>query len=419
MKSTKQKLQQVYDVIVIGGGASGMMAAGIAAKQGNKVLLIEKNRILGEKLKITGGGRCNITNAEFDVRKFLMNYGSAEPFLYSAFSQYGVQDTFDFFASLDIPLVVQARKRAFPESQRAVDVRNAMIRFIEQSGVTILPDTYVMRIFSETDRITGIETNRGSVTAARYIIATGGMSHPETGSTGDGFNWLRSLGHTVKTPTPTIVPLAVADPWIADISGVSLSFMKITFYLDGKESFNKTGKLLFTHFGLSGPLILNSSQQVAQLLESGIVTATIDLYPDTDSGALEQKIIKIFDQYKNKMLKNVIDLCVPSGIAPIILQLCQDIDWENKIHSVSRDDRKKIVQLLKSIPLTISGLMGYDRAVIADGGIPLTEIDTKTMQSKLINNLFVTGDLLHVNRPSGGFSLKLCWTTGYVAGMHV
>jgi predicted Rossmann fold flavoprotein len=419
MKSRKQILQQAYDVIVIGGGASGMMAAGIAAKQGKNVLLIEKNKILGEKLKITGGGRCNITNAEFDIRKFLTHYGSAEPFLYSAFSQFGVQDTFDFFTSLDIPLVIQARKRAFPESERAVDVRNAMIRFIEQSGVIILPDTYVMRIFSEMNKITGIETNRGSVTAGHYIIATGGMSHPETGSTGDGFNWLRSLGHTVKTPTPTIVPLAVADPWIAGISGTSLSFMKITFYLDGKKSFTKTGKLLFTHFGLSGPLILNSSQQVAQLLESGIVTAAIDLYPDTDSGVLEQKIIKIFDQYKNKTLKNVIGLCVPSGITPIIPQLCQDIDWENKIHSVNRDDRKKIVQTLKSIPLTISGLMGYDRAVIADGGIPLTEIDMKTMRSNIIKNLFVTGDLLHINRPSGGFSLQLCWTTGYVAGMHV
>ncbi len=419
MKFVKQAFKNNYDLIVIGGGSSGMMAAGIAARQGKQVLLIEKNKILGEKLKITGGGRCNITNAEFDVRKFLSNYGSAEPFLYSAFSQFNIQDTFDFFASLGIPLVIQARKRTFPESEHAPDVRDAMVRFLEQSGVTVVTDTYVMRIFSNSHTITGIETNRGSVTAGHYIIATGGMSHPETGSTGDGFNWLRSLGHTVTSPTPTIVPLSVVESWIPDISGVSVSFMKISFYLDGEKKFTKTGKLLFTHFGISGPLILNSSQQVAELLKTGIVTATIDLYPDTDSGALEQKIIKIFDQYKNKMLKNIIDQCVPSGIAPIIPKLCPDIDWENKVHSVSREDRKKIVQLLKSIPITISGLMGYDRAVIADGGIPLTEVDTKTMRSKVIKNLSVTGDLLHVNRPSGGFSLQLCWTTGYVAGMHI
>jgi predicted Rossmann fold flavoprotein len=418
MKSPREIVKQTYDVIVIGGGASGMMAAGIAAKNGRKVLLIEKNKALGEKLKITGGGRCNITNAEFDIRKLLSHYGDAEPFLYSAFSQFGVQSTFDFFESLNVPIVVQARKRAFPKSESSVDVCRAMVRFVEQHHVTIATGMYVMKVFMKNGAISEIETNHGVISASQYIIATGGLSHPETGSTGDGFNWLKSLGHSVQAPTPTIVPLAVHDEWIKKLSGTSLSFMKIIFYVDGKKSFSKTGKILFTHFGLSGPLILNSSQEVSDLLQEGLVTAKIDTYPDTDIGTLEQKILKVFDANKNKMLKSVMDQIVPLGLVSAISELLPEINQETKVHSVSRDDRKKIVQLLKALPVSISGLMGFDRAVIADGGVSLDEIDTKTMRSKKIKNMLVTGDLLHVNRPSGGYSLQLCWTTGYIAGMN-
>ncbi len=405
-----------FDVIVIGGGASGMMAAGVAGQKGKKVLILEKNKNLGEKLKITGGGRCNVTNAEFNVREFLKIYGDGGKFLNSAFSKFSAKDTFEFFESKGLPLVVQARKRAFPKTEKALDVFNILNKFIISNGVKIKTNCGVKKILHEKGHITGLETKDGTYTANSYILATGGLSHPETGSTGDGFKWLADLGHTVKKPTPTIVPLAVEEEWIKMLSGISLSFMKITFYLDGVKKFKKIGKILFTHFGLSGPLILNSSSEVSELLHEGIVTALIDTYPDTDHGALEKKIIKTFDENKNKSLKNIFKEIVPEGMSPGVMTLLPQINFETKVHSITKEERKIIVDLLKALPVTITELMGYDRAVVADGGVDLKEIDTKTMQSLKINNLFITGDLLHINKRSGGYPLQLCWTTGFVAG---
>ncbi|MBP6904971.1 MAG: aminoacetone oxidase family FAD-binding enzyme, partial [Candidatus Pacebacteria bacterium] len=334
-----------------------MMAAGTAASNGKRVLLVEKNASLGEKLKITGGGRCNITNAEDDVRALLKHYGKAEHFLYSSFAQFGVADTFTFFESRGLPLVVQARKRAFPHTERALDVCNVMKEYVK--GCTILTGKSVQKILTNDGSITGIQVGKDTYTATSYILATGGMSHPETGSTGDGFGWLTNLGHSVKQSTPTIVPLATREPWSKVLSGTSLSFMKITFFADGKKAFTKTGKVLFTHFGLSGPLILNSAGKVADLLQyGGKVTATIDAYPDTDLGPLEDKIIKLLDVNKNKMLKNVLATIVPEGMAPgIQLLLEKDINFETKVHSLSKEDRKKIVHTLKALPLTITNLM--------------------------------------------------------------
>ncbi len=413
-----------YDLIVIGGGASGMMAAGHAASLGKSVLLVEKNKTLGEKLKITGGGRCNITNAIYNVREFLANYGAAAPFLFSPFSQFSVKNTFDFFESLGLPLVVQARNRAFPQTEKATDVVNALLKHMQAGKVTIKTNTAVQQILREAksteNKITGIIAGGETYTAKSYLLATGGASHPETGSTGDGFNWLGELGHTVKPPTPTIVPLATSDQWSHMLSGVSLSFMKISFYAgtSTKKRFSKLGKILFTHFGLSGPLILNSSTKVADLLQEGPVTAKIDAYPDTDLGALNEHLVKIFNANKNRELKNVLKDITPEGTAPGIALLLKDIDMETKVHSITKEQRKKIVDTLKGLPVTITNLMGYDRAVMADGGVALSEIDTKTMRSKLYSNLFVTGDLLNIIRPSGGFSLQLCWTTGWVAGAN-
>ncbi len=406
-----------FDVIVIGGGASGMMAAGVSASRGKKVLIIDKNKRLGQKLSITGGGRCNITNDESDLRLFLKHYGKAEQFLYSPFDQFNKDNTFKFFESLNMPLVVQARKRAFPQTERAEDVRTLMENFIRTHGVTVRVNTAVTRIETTDGKISGVIAGGKTYVAENYILATGGVSHPETGSTGDGFGWMKELGHTVAAPTPSIVPLAVSDAWIKSLAGVSLSFMKITFYVNGVKQFNKKGKVLFTHFGLSGPLILNSATKVSDLLHEGSVTAQIDAYPDTDLGALEDKIIKIFDANKNKMFKNILPECVPEGMAAALLNIIP-IDPQTKIHSITKSMRKELVRILKALPVTITGLMGFDRAVIADGGVDLREIDTKTMRSLRCPNLFITGDLLHVNRPSGGFSLQLCWTTGYVAGMN-
>lgn len=411
-----------FDVIVVGGGASGLMAAGRAAELGKNVLILEKNKKLGEKLRITGGGRCNITNAEDDVHVLLKHYGKAEQFLYSPFSQFGVKDTFSFFESRGLPLVVQARKRAFPHTEKAFDVYAVLEKYIKKGNVAVKMDSPVSRIVSThaNNKITSVMCGKTEYKAEKFIIATGGVSHPETGSTGDGFSWLEKLGHTISKPTPTIVPLAVSEKWVKDLAGVSLSFMKITFFVDGKKEFTKTGKILFTHFGISGPLILNCAGKVGDLLHNGIVTATIDAFPDTDHGSLETKIIKIFDKNKNKMLKNIFKDIAPAGTATSILSLLKDnISPDLKVHSVTKEQRKIIMHLLKALPLTITGLMGYDRAVVSDGGLPLTEIDTKTMKSKIVENLYVTGDLLNINRPSGGYSLQLCWTTGYVAGSHV
>lgn len=414
-----EKEQKFFDVVVIGGGASGMMAAGTAALRGKKVLILEKNKVLGQKLAITGGGRCNVTNAEYDTRLLLKNYGEAEPFLYSSFAIFGVKETFAFFEKKGLPLVVQARKRAFPQTEKATDIRNVMEAYCTHPSIVIKTNIPVEKILKKDGIVSEVVAKGITYSATSVVIATGGMSHPETGSTGDGFKWLQDLGHTVHKPTPSIVPLAVKDVWVKSLAGVSLSFMKISFIVDGKRAFSKTGKILFTHFGLSGPLILNSAKKVGDLLHTGEVTATIDMYPDTEFDVLEKKILSVFENNKNKTFKNIVKEFVPDGMADAVLSLLPETFADKKVHSVLKEDRKKIIHLLKGMPTTIVGLMGYDRAVVADGGVPLTEIDTKTMESKKVKNLYITGDLLHINRPSGGFSLQLCWTTGFVAGENV
>lgn len=413
MSSTKIK----FDLIVVGGGASGLMAAGRAAERGKRVLLLEKNRRVGEKLNISGGGRCNITNAEFDLRALLRAYGKAEQFLYSLFSQFGVKETFSFFESRGLPFVIEAGKRAFPITQKAEDVVKVLETYVHDGNVIIKTASPVTQIHGTREAITGVSSGKDTYYATDYLFSTGGVSHPETGSTGDGLKWLKNLGHTVRESTPTIVPLSVKEGWSKKLAGVSLSLMKITFFVEGKKAFSATGRLLFTHFGLSGPLILNSAHKVSDLLHSGLVTATIDAYPHTDLGALERKIIMIFDKNKNKVFKNIIKELAPDGAGKGIGALfAESLDTAKKVHSISKEERKQIVRTLKALPLTIDGLMGFDRAVVADGGVALEEIDMRTMRSKKISNLYVTGDLLHINRPSGGFSLQLCWSSGYVAG---
>jgi predicted Rossmann fold flavoprotein len=414
-----------YDVIVVGGGASGLMAAGRAAEalkkagSNGRVLLLEKNKKLGEKLKITGGGRCNITNAEYDIRALLKHYGDAEQFLYSTFDIFGVKDTFDFFESRGLSLVVEERKRAFPKTYKALDVYNVLERYVIENDVEMKTGSPVTRVNHKDSKILSVMCGNQEYFAKKFIFATGGTSHKETGSTGDGFKWLKDLGHSVIDPTPSVVPLAVEDEWSKKLAGVSLEDMKITFFVDGIKGFSKKGRLLFTHFGISGPLILNSASEVADMLPSGTVTAVIDLFPTEDFGAFDKRIVSIFDANKNKMLKNVLGEIVPAGMAKGIELLLGDLDLEKQVNDVRVEERKKLVRILKALPLTIEGLMGEDRAVVSDGGVPLKEIDMKTMKSKVVENLYVTGDLLHINRPSGGYSLQLCWTTGYVAGGEV
>lgn len=410
-----------YDVIVIGGGASGMMAAGRAAEQGKRVLLIEKNRELGKKLSITGGGRCNITNAESDTRKLLSHYDEAAKFLFSPFSQFGMEDTFSFFEAQGLPLVVEGGKRAFPETHSAPDVTAVLKNYMTSKRVTLKTNTKAEGFIMHEGKIIGIATDRGAFGGDSFILATGGSSHQYTGSTGEGVTWLTELGHTVHKPNPNIVPLKVEDDWVKKLSGTALSFMKITFtdlHNSKKVAFSKTGRLLFTHFGLTGPLILNSAHQVKMMLKHGPVRAYIDLYPDTEIGTLRNRILEAFTINKNKALRNVLKDFAPAGMQSAITSLLPIELREKKVHSVSKDERYELVDLLKGMPLIITDTMGYDWAVVSDGGVELAEIDMKTMSSKLHPNLFFTGDVLNVSRPSGGYSLQLCWTTGWIAGSN-
>jgi predicted Rossmann fold flavoprotein len=394
------------------------MAAGRAAECGARVLLLEKNKTLGNKLSISGGGRCNITNAEYDERALLKAYGKAEPFLYSLFAQFGVKDTFNFFESRGMPLVVEANKRAFPKTQKATDVTALLRKYVQAGKVVIKTSSPVTCVVHEDGIIKSVECGAQSYSAKQFIFATGGVSHPETGSTGEGFDWLKKLGHTVLPPTPTIVPLRVSEPWIKALKGISLPGVKLSFYVDGKKAFSKEGKILCTHFGISGPTVLNSAGAVADLFQSGEVTAAIDLYPKLDQGAVEKKVLATFDPNKNKTLKNVLRLVVPEGASRGVLMLLPAELAATKVHSIPREERKLIARTLKHLPLTIEGLMGFDRAVISDGGVPLSEADFKTMRSKKVGNLFITGDVLNISRPSGGYSLQLCWSSGFVAGTH-
>ena len=410
-------MEDIYDVIVIGGGAAGMMAAGRAAELGKRVLLLEKNAKLGAKLAISGGGRCNILNAEDDEHKLLSHYGDGGKFLYSPFSQFGMEDSYRFFEAHGLPLKVEARKRAFPQSEKAADVVAALKKYMAEGKVEVKLRTTVEQVVATGGRVEHIMAGGEKLSARSYILATGGLSHPETGSTGDGFAWLAELGHSVQKPTPTIVPLRIAETWTHKLAGISIADMKITFFVDEKRAFSGREALLFTHFGLSGPLILNAAGKVADLLQAGEVTARIDTRPDTDLGILDREITVAFDANKNKLLKNVFADLAPVGTGAVLLSLI-DIDPEKRVHSVTKEDRRRLAELLKALPVSITGLMGFDRAVVADGGVPLTEVDTKTFRSLKLENLFLVGDLLHIRRPSGGYSLQLAWTSGYVAGSH-
>lgn len=412
------KKEYAYDVIVVGGGASGLTAAGVAAESGKRVLLIEKNAELGAKLAISGGGRCNILNAEEDERVLLSHYGEAEPFLYSAFAEFGMNEAVAFFERIGVPIVVEARKRAFPESQHAPSVVVALEDYLRKGKVEVRTNTAIARVKTESSKITSIVAQGFEFTASTYIFSTGGVSHPETGSTGDGFDWLTELGHTVTAPTPTIVPLAAREKWIHKLKGTTLADAKITFFLDGVRKFSKKGNILLTHFGLSGPTILNLAGDVADLLYEGSVTATIDMFPSKDIGILDTELVVLFDSNKNKLLRNALPQIIPSATVEELLLLLPKINPDTKVHSVTKEERRMLIDLFKGLPVTISGLMGMSRAVVADGGVVLTEVDMRTMRSKKVSNLFVTGDLLDISRPSGGYSLQLCWTTGYLAGKN-
>lgn len=396
-----------------------MMAAGKAAELGARVLVLEKNKELGKKLKITGGGRCNITNAEFDTREFLESFPQAKKFLYSPFSQFSAKDTFSFFENLKLPLVIEARKRVFPKSQKATDVSKTLENYMRRGKVDVRKGMKVTEIIARDEKVVGIKSKKELFEARFFILATGGLAAPETGSTGDGFNFLKKIGHTVIKPNPNIVPLTTNAKWVKNLSGTTLSFMRLRFIQNGKIRVKKLGKILFTHFGISGPLVLNSAYEVRELLEYGKVEASIDMFPDTELGELDKRILKLFEKNKNKLVKNVLPELVPESLSYEILKFSFLDFSEREVNSITKEERKRLVDTLKDLRFSISGTLGMEKAVIADGGIDLKEVNFKTMQSKLYPNLYLLGDILNINRPSGGYSLQLCWTTAWIAGTHI
>jgi predicted Rossmann fold flavoprotein len=407
----------IYDIIVIGGGASGMMAASVAAERGNRVLLLEKNEVLGRKLSISGGGRCNILNAEEDERLLLANYGKADKFLFSAFSQFSMHDTYKYFESRGLKLKIENRKRAFPTTNSAPDVVKLLVDELSKYNVQIKTGAEVQSIYAANGKIQYIKVNGERLQANSYILATGGTSRPETGSTGDGFKWLKSMGHDVNEPTPNVTPLAVKESWVKDVSGVSAKSADVIFYSEGKRSFKINGDILFTHFGISGPAILNNAYKVAELLEQGDVTAEIDCFPKLNEKELDKNMRTTLEEHPTKQLKNTLRFIAPDGLNKALTILLKGrVDLETKSSELSKASRQQVVKLLKAMPLTIEKLMGFEKAVVADGGLSLRDLDTRTMRSRKVSNLYITGDLLDINRPSGGYSLQLCWTTGYLAG---
>lgn len=411
------RMNERYDVIVIGGGAAGMMSAGVAAAAGRKVLLLEKNSNLGKKLRITGGGRCNITNNTPDTRTLLKKYGTAEQFLFSAFSQYGVEATLTFFHSLGLTTKVEAENRVFPESERAEDVAVTLEKFLKQKRVTVLTNVTVKKILTENGQITGVRTSEGILSANSYILATGGTSRPDTGSTGDGYTWLREIGHAVTTPTPSLVPIEVKDTWVTSVAGVSIADTQISLYQNDVPFLKTTGKILFTHNGLSGPGILNISQQIGDTLAHGPVEVRINTLPAHNEEAILEFLRALHTDHANKMIKNILSELVPTSLVlPILNQAA--IKPNRLVNTITRQERHVLIASIRGLTLQVKRLLGPEKAIIASGGVALPEIDFKTMSSRHYPNLFIVGDLLDINRPSGGYSLQLCWTTGYLAGSN-
>lgn len=420
MSNNQEKLgsSKIWDVAVIGGGPAGMMSAGRAAELGSSVILIEKNEKLGKKLLITGGGRCNMTNNELDIRKFLEKFKDSSKFLFSTFSQWSVKETLDFFHNRGLETKLEENGRVFPADDKAASVFAVLTKYLEQGGVTVKTGNHVVEIIkNKENKIESVRLANGDMVYAKsFILATGGKSRPETGSTGDGFVWLKNLGHKVIPPNPSLVPIAIKDSWVKALSGVVLPMVKITVLQNNKKQVSKKGRILFTHFGLSGPTILNMSKDIGESLKYGDVYISLDLFPAFGYDNLNNKLQDLFKDQSNKKIKNAFDLMVQlKSIHEIIFKLAK-IDPETFCHSITREERLVLIKVLKDIPMQVSGLLGVDKAIVTSGGVSLEEVDWKTMRSRLFSNLYFVGDILDIDRPSGGYSLQLCWTTGKVAG---
>lgn len=407
--------QTIFDVAVIGGGPAGLMAAGRAAELGKKVVILEKNKKPGRKLVLTGKGRCNITNAEFNLRKLVENYGKKGQFLFHAFYVFGPQKAIEFFEKWGLKTKIERGQRVFPESDEAQDVLNVFIKYLLKGRVKMVYGAPVLDIERKKRHINKLILKDGEIIAKNYIICTGGKSYPATGSTGDGYEWSQKLGHRVENPTPALVPLEIRENWVGGLQGLSLKNVEATIFQKDKKEASVFGECLFTHFGLSGPIILDVSGKVGELLKKGAVEIALDLKPALDFKTLDARLQRDFQKYHNKFFQNALDDLLPQKMIPVIVKF-SGIDPLKRATYITREERQALARLLKNLKMTVAGLSGFESAIVTNGGVSLKELDDKTMKSKIVDNLFFAGEIIDVHGPSGGFNLQLCWSTGYLAG---
>lgn len=407
-------------VIVVGGGAAGMFAAIAAAKNGHQVTLYEKNEKLGKKIFITGKGRCNITNAA-DMEELFDAVVTNSKFLYSSFYGYTNQNVIDFFEDAGVPVKIERGNRVFPISDHSSDVIRALEREMKKVGVKVCLNTEVKSVEAEKDKFNKVVLKDTTTqTADACIVATGGLSYRSTGSTGDGFRFAENVGHKVTQCFPSLVPMETKEPWICELQGLSLRNVEAKI-LDGKKELYKDfGEMLFTHFGVSGPLIISASSYVGKKFmdkngQKKELTLEIDLKPALTEEQLDQRVLGDFEENHNRQFKNAITKLFPTKLIPVMLEL-GGIDPEKKVNSIEKEERKQFVHLIKHFRMTLTGLRDYPEAIITKGGVNVKEIDPGTMESKLVKGLYFAGEVLDLDALTGGFNLQIAWSTGYAAG---
>ncbi|MCX6766867.1 MAG: NAD(P)/FAD-dependent oxidoreductase [Candidatus Moranbacteria bacterium] len=420
MKNNREK----FDVAVIGGGPAGMMAASRAAELGACVVLLEKNESLGKKLLITGKGRCNLTRDEVDLKELVSQFGQNGKFLFSSLAEFGPRDVMKFFEDAKLPVKTERGGRVFPVSNKSYDVLRVMEDYLKKNKVKIIFGSEIVGFESDGKKIKGVKLkhekgkpgNR-TISAEKFILCTGGKSYPLTGSTGDGYQWAKDLGHTIIAPVPALVPIKTKETWVKDVQGLSLKNVEIKLIQNDKIKDSRFGEMLFTHFGLSGPVVLDVSKEVGQLAANGEVAISIDLKPALSAEQLDTRLQRDFANNGKKDFVNYLPELLPQKMIATIIKL-SGIDPRKKVSAVTGAERKKLVNLLKDLRLTADGTAGFDQAVITSGGVNLKEVNSKTMQSRIVDNLFFAGEILDVDGPTGGYNLQICWSTGYAAGTY-
>ena len=404
-------------VIVVGAGAAGLMAAGKAGEKGHQVHLYEKNDRLGKKILITGKGRCNVTNYS-DIDNFLNNIPGNPYFLYNAFYGLDSYGTIDFFNKLGLETKVERGNRVFPVSDKAADVVSALERYIRKNKVKLHLNSPVKGIEVKDGLAVGIKTAGGVVEADAVIVCTGGLSYPGTGSTGDGYKFAKDCGHKVTKLYPSLVPLRTKENWCSEVMGLSLKNIAISIKNSkGKELYKDFGEMLFTHFGVSGPVILSASRHLLGKFDEGL-KLYIDLKPALDEKTLDSRILRDFEKYINKDFSNALGDLLPQKLIPVVIRL-SGIDNGKKVHDITKEERKRLVSVIKGLELNITGTTGYNEAVITSGGIDVDEINPSTMESKLIKNLYFAGEVLDCDAYTGGYNLQIAFSTGFAAGNNV